>query len=741
MPAWKRSWAARYLTKQTLLVNGLAFSVGREKDGAVYLWASKQNGQVHLHGTVDRIAAWKRILQVLDTPAPEGMKTQLVSTQKETKAETQKAIKILQAQSTTPKRSTEEDSAGLMLGPESATSLQGQVQVETVPGTDILVIRGNPEDVERVMKVIQEIEQLASVSEPKIEVVELQFVESQAIGALLQELFDSTLSSKFGYGSIVAVPLVRPNALLLVGSPTTVRKAQEILKQLDQPGKELTQYELFRLIHAQADAARSVLSDLFQSQAEDGATTLGPKALVIADERTNSLIVRASPRDVDEIRELIKDLDREGSETVNELRVFRLKNVVAEQLEDVLQEAFEPEGSGDGANLSELLRFTTIDAEGREQLQSGVLTGAKVTANSSANALIVSAPKNAMDLLEALITQLDQAPEVGIELRVFTVVNGDAISLSEMLLGIFDANEDGGNDEQDLNALRIEVDERTNSIIAAGSKEDLITVEAILRTLDAADTRQRQNRVYRLKNKFADEVALALQDWLNAERQVQGTAPGVASPFQQIEREVVVVPEVSSNSLIISATPRYYEQIIELIEEIDRQDAMVMIQVLIAEISLGDLDEFGVELGLQDSVLFDRSLLGELELTTTTVTTQDGGNLNTVTQDIIQAATLAPGFNFGDPTNGLGNSGSSQSLATAGSVGSQALSSFGVNRVSSEGGFGGFVLSASSNSVNMLLRALQESRRLEVLSRPQIMALGQSTRIGFCGAGGTIHYR
>jgi hypothetical protein len=38
-------------------------------------------------------------------------------------------------------------------------------------------------------------------------------------------------------------------------------------------------------------------------------------------------------------------------------------------------------------------------------------------------------------------------------------------------------------------------------------------------------------------------------------------------------------------------------------------------------------------------------------------------------------------------------------------------------------GFGGFVFSASSNSVSVLLRALQENRRLEVLSRPQLMAL------------------
>ena len=43
------------------------------------------------------------------------------------------------------------------------------------------------------------------------------------------------------------------------------------------------------------------------------------------------------------------------------------------------------------------------------------------------------------------------------------------------------------------------------------------------------------------------------------------------------------------------------------------------------------------------------------------------------------------------------------------------------------------VLSASSNSISMLLRALQQSQRLEVLSRPQIMALDNQTGRAFVG--------
>ena len=205
------------------------------------------------------------------------------------------------------------------------------------------------------------------------------------------------------------------------------------------------------------------------------------------------------------------------------------------------------------------------------------------------------------------------------------------------------------------------------------------------------------------------------------------------SRIEQLEREIVVVPELGSNSLIVSATPDVYEEIAQIIADLDEQAPMVMIQVLIGEVALGDADEFGVELGLQDSVLFDRSALENEFITSQTITTQDQGSVNTIQNDIIQSADLVPGFLFGNASVPLGNSGSDRAFDSAERVGVQGLSSFALERVSDAFGFGGFVLSASSNSVSLLLRALQESRRLEVLSRPQIMALDNQTGEAFVG--------
>jgi general secretion pathway protein D len=207
---------------------------------------------------------------------------------------------------------------------------------------------------------------------------------------------------------------------------------------------------------------------------------------------------------------------------------------------------------------------------------------------------------------------------------------------------------------------------------------------------------QRRSRVYRLQNAPALDVANAINEFLRTERQITiELAPQAVSPFEQIEREVVVVPEVVSNSLIISATPRYFDQIVKLVLELDEQPPMVLIQVLIASVKLDNLSELGVELGLQDSLLFDRSIASQ--------------------------GALTPGFNFNNVS--LGNSSSPTSLRTRENTAGQALSSLGVGRTNSDLGYGGLVLSASSESVNILIRALQQSNRLDILSRPQVMTL------------------
>lgn len=753
---------------------------------------------VRIDGPAAQVAAWRSVVAALDSPAStDGAVTQLVTTKPASQERVRKALQVLQAQNIAPSRvpaptppdtslvsmlfqpqatSSEEsaptsqdqaeateaedtepkdtqdaaseattqqtvplsrdaaravDAAQLA---EQAAGLLGPVQVEFVEGLDVIVLRGAERDVQRVMEIINQIEQLSAVTVPAIEVYALQNVDSESMARLLNRLYQQVLGPRIGEVSITA--LVKPNSLLLIGRAENVRMAIELVKRLDQPVPPTTRFEVFPLKNASAAEAKTLIDEFLQQEegapapAPDAPVTLAPQALVVADIRTNSLIVSAGPRDLAEIAALVAKIDASSAAAVDVVRVFPLKNAIATEVAETLQNAItgdeQPAQNQQPQSRPSALEFLTIGG----QLRSGVLTNVRITADPRGNAIVVTAPADSMDLIAALIAQLDQAPSAIAELKVFTLTNGDATALAEVLRTLFSADEDqdtselGGVGQSGLVRLQFSVDQRTNSIIAAGTRTDLAVVEAILLRLDEGDVRNRQTTVHRLNNAFAVDVANAVNQVLQTEREVEAEAEVALSPFAQMEREVIVVPEPATNSLIVSATPRYYDHVIGIIRDLDERPPMVMIQVLIAEVRMNDTDEFGVELGLQDSLLFDRSLLGEFNTITTTTQTQSvGGATVSTTQQNIVNAPGSPGFNFNNPSSPLGNNLSTAALATAGQVAAQGLSSFALNRLNPELGFGGLILSASSNSVSVLLRALQENRRLEVLSRPQIMAL------------------
>ena len=384
------------------------------------------------------------------------------------------------------------------------------------------------------------------------------------------------------------------------------------------------------------------------------------------------------------------------------------------------------------AEKSAALEFLTRDPKGQRLVKSGLLNDVRITADPRLNILIVAAPAESMDLLAALIKQIDK-PGSAAQIKVFGIENGDARSMMQMLNSIVPAGSPTAGlaaveGESSLVPLRFSVDLRTNSVIAVGSPSELRIVEVLVRRLDIKDVQQRQTAVYRLKNAPALDVSQAVNDFLRSQRQVQSATPGVLSPYQQIEAEVVVVPEPVSNTLILSATPRFFKEIAGLVEKLDAQPAQVVIQVLIADVQLSSTQEFGVELGLQNAALFDRSLLsGNLQTITNSTQQSTPSGIITSTQSTTPAATLTPGFNFNNTTEPLGSGSTAQSLASAAALGTQGLTDLGVGRTNSALGFGGLVLSASSDAVSVLIRALQATQRIDVLSRPQITTLDNQT--------------
>ena len=591
------------------------------------------------------------------------------------------------------------------------------VQVEMLPEIDAIILRGRDQQLNDLAEIIKQLDEASRLIQPEIEVIPLTHINSDSVAKLILDTQEKLVGTRQGKVTVKAI--IKPNALLVIGWGEAIKAARELVAKLDQPVEPNSQFAVFQLQYADASELQTQLKGFFTNR--EG---LGPVIQSMVDDRTNAIVVNAAPRDIQEIQLLIGKLDIPRGSSMQQARVFQIRNGLATDVAEALTKALTVPTTGKSSSVQ------LLDQDGRPIVTSGILGTSQITVNERNNTIIAKSSPENLPLIEALIEQLDTPGQVA-KIKIFPVKNGDAGALVETLRALLPAQAPGtpgtsqlssAPDESALLPLRFTVDTRGNNIMVVGSDGDLKIVEALIVRLDESDTMQRKSTVYQLKNSPAVDVALAINEFLRSKRVVENASPGAVNPFEQLEKEVVVVPEPVQNKLILSATPRYYDEISRLIEELDQQPPQVMIQVMIAEITLGDTDEFGAEVGLQNSVLFDRSLLGSLLTRTNTVATSTPAGVVTSTAQEIVAASNTPGFNF-NSSEPLGNSGSSRALSSSGQVGGQGISNFSVGRTNEDLGFGGLVLSASSESVSFLLRALQDSRRLEVLSRPQVLTL------------------
>jgi type II secretion system protein D len=512
---------------------------------------------------------------------------------------------------------------------ELIKGLKGEVTVESVPDLGILILRGNPADVEAVMKVIREVERLSRGQAPQIQILNLKYVNSESFARLLNSVYQDLHGLRTSEAAVAKVQIkfyaiVKPNAVLVIAPPAEMAGVRELAAQLDKPVIPETEFQVFPLKHGVASSVAKSVNDFYK-----GRTGLGTVVEAVADARTNSVIVQARPRDLEEVAKLIIRLDGPTAATAT-LKIFTLTN-------------------GDAATIVRLLEslFTT----GQRQ---------------------------------------------GAAAQVPTTETGETPPTS----------------------LRLSADVRTNSIIAVGTPDTLRAVEAVIYRLDNTDAHQRETVVIKLKNNSSDAVAKAVNDFVTSERSVAQIDPDLVSTVELLEREVFIVSEPVSNALLLSATPRYFQQLKKMIDKLDEPPRQVVIQAMIVEVSLTNDDEFGIELGFQSPVLFDRSTLST-PVTLTNTTSQTAAS--TVANTIALSTTAAPGFQFTDPNLGIDGLGTN-SIVNTSQVGTQELTNFGVGRTSSVNpSYGsGLVLAASSESVSFLLRALSYKDTVHVLSRPMI---------------------
>ncbi|MDG6097568.1 type II secretion system protein GspD [Alteromonas sp. ZYF713] len=219
------------------------------------------------------------------------------------------------------------------------------------------------------------------------------------------------LNDQAGGGNVVSHD--PSNVMMLTGRAAVVNRLVEIIERVDRAGDE--EVDIVKLRYASASEMVRIIESINKSQGKQAA---GGKSepRVVADDRTNSVIVSGDSKARKRLINLVQRMDQE-LETNGNTRVIFLNYAKAEDLVKVLQgvsdsiQAEETAGAGNARRTSSN-RNVSIDS------------------HEDSNALVITAEPDMMRSLEEVIRQLDiRRAQVQVEAIIVEMYEGDGTSL------------------------------------------------------------------------------------------------------------------------------------------------------------------------------------------------------------------------------------------------------------------------------------------------------------------------
>ncbi len=141
-------------------------------------------------------------------------------------------------------------------------------------------------------------------------------------------------------------------------------------------------------------------------------------------------------------------------------------------------------------------------------------------------------------------------------------------------------------------------DVRLNALLVFGRDNEKEEIKKIIAMVDVvAPQASGKVNVYYLEHADATDVAKVLDGVVKGMMAAPGlpAAPAQQSPFEG--GKITITPDKATNALVIMASPADYQNLLQVVQKLDRRRRQVFVQAVIAEVSLDKLRDLGVEWG------------------------------------------------------------------------------------------------------------------------------------------------
>ena len=249
------------------------------------------------------------------------------------------------------------------------------------------------------------------------------------------------------------------NAFIIRDIKANVDYLVEILEALDIPA-EGRKFRAITLEQASADAVAQIIESVLLGRGvrrvpgrpvrRQPGRPVSPQAAgqseppqVVADSRTNKLIIYALPEDMVQVEELVRELDVRVPYREGKLHHFQLQNTQAEEIAGVLNEVISgtrlQQPGGPAGGVSPGMRSPQVPrTAGQFQQMTGVgEVATRIVADPQTNSLIIQAEPDIYEDILALIEKLDQKKnQIFIEAQIWEVGMDDTLNLGVELTSL-----------------------------------------------------------------------------------------------------------------------------------------------------------------------------------------------------------------------------------------------------------------------------------------------------------------
>ena len=356
------------------------------------------------------------------------------------------------------------------------------------------------------------------------------------------------------------------NAIIISDIRANINRLSAIIAQMDQSAVQET--EIVKLKYGVATDVVEMLKTLEKARAGEGADA-NAEATIVADKRTNSVVLTADEVNIERIKSLIDYLDIPLEQSGN-VRVMYLEYADATEVAEVLTRVMQ--------NLSRL------DDEATGRNRSGNASKSTIEADAGTNSLIITADTDEMAALENVIARLDiRRAQVLVEAIIveMEIVEGRELGLQWLFAndsGLYGSNISTSAAQQGRNATIAQaiIPEDSNSTdigirnlagalsqvpgttLGWGVVDQGLTMTTILNALESQGNANILSTpsLLTLDNEEAfitvgQQVPFVTGSYTNT-----GAANGVANPFQTIQRENVgvtlqVTPQINEGDSVV----------------------------------------------------------------------------------------------------------------------------------------------------------------------------------------------